>query len=617
MNFVSIIINLLKVLGGILSGNRFLTIFRNQKGMTLVEVIVAMGISSLIIFAGANLMKSAPNISKTGVTILQEQASVNLLMKSFIDGKQCGLNLAGLVVTAGVAELPKVITKKHTVERVLWKVNETDKNKFITISDVLIEKVVVEKFKPLGPKDSSDEIPFLVNVSFYGTRKGEPVANAALSFMVELKARVNATNASLVEEITECSSSSGVGGSKDLIENTCERLLNSKYEKFLASRDEYSSDPTLDPRAAFAASVHEVEGYCKKPYTFSYKMVTGGTTPTRTRDSLNVQNLKIVNSLFMAVKDKKNKTLDNSLYIGRYIEDTILQKIRLVEKKSGVLECNIFDYSYNRIPLSGTCPTPSNWGDSTVVNGQRVCINLDWVGTGPVNPLTKECTNSNAKAVGDANGPCMKLMDGCSSRPPGSEAYISILTMDAGDLYSANIGDYTIDSSISPPIVPTHIPLEISTAICNYETESPASPNYTCDLNKLGMIGQENPPASGTIPNKLLDHAFYSIKDTEFFSDRKFKTDIKPLEKSSVLKLRPRKYDWRMMKSKSIGFIADELEVVSPELVGNKKGTKNINLIGLIPQLVMTMKEQKSRLNKLEKETDDLLAQQLSNKKKK
>ena len=329
-----------------------------------------------------------------------------------------------------------------------------------------------------------------------------------------------------------------------------------------------------------------------------------------------VQNLKIVNSLFMAVKDKATKTLDNSLYIGRYIEDTILQKIRLVEKKSGVLECNLFNYSYNRIPISDTCPAPTNWGDSTIRNGQKVCINLDWVGTGPIDPITKECSQGTAYPVADTNGPCHKLMDDCTARPPGSEAYVSVLTMDIGDLYSANIGDFTVDTSVTPPVVPVHIPLEISTAICNYETESPSSPNYTCDLNKLGMIGVEDPPSSGTIPFKLLDHAFYSIKDTEFFSDQRFKTDIKELTKSDVLKLRPRKYDWRMMKTSSIGFIADEMELITPELVGNKKGTKNINLVGLIPQLVFTMKNQKSRLNKLEDEIDSLLNKKLKKKNK-
>jgi hypothetical protein len=535
-------------------------------------------------------------------------------MKSFIDSKQCGINLAGLTVTGGVAELSKVVSKKSTIEKELWKKGETDKNKFITISDVLIDNVVIEKFKPLGPKNAADEVPFLANVSFYGTRRGEPVLNAALSFMIELKGKVNAVDASIVEEVIDCNSVGGSSGGKDLIENTCERLLNSEYEKFPSIRDEYTSDPTKDPRAAFQASTHEVEGYCKKPYTFSYKMVTGGTAPTRTRDSLNVQNLKIVNSLFMAVKDKNTKTLDNSLYIGRYIEDTILQKIRLVEKKSGVLECNLFDYSYNRIPLSGTCPSPTNWGETTIRNGQKVCINLDWVGTGAINPTTKECSRGTAFAVSDTNGPCHKLMDDCTARPPGSEAYVSVLTMDIGDLYSANIGDFIIDTSVAPPVVPVHIPLEISTAICNFETESPSSPNYTCDLNKLGMIGVEDPPGSGTIPFKLLDHAFYSIKDTEFFSDKRFKTNIEELSTSDVLKLRPRRYDWRMMKTSSIGFIADEMELVTPELVGNKKGTKNINLVGLIPQLVVTMKNQKSRLNKLEGEIDTLLTEKLKNK---
>lgn len=124
-----------------------------------------------------------------------------------------------------------------------------------------------------------------------------------------------------------------------------------------------------------------------------------------------------------------------------------------------------------------------------------------------------------------------------------------------------------------------------------------------------------------------VDHVFCAILDV--YSDEKIKENIKkldsPLEK--ILKLNGVKYDHKPsfydLKTKNgdqsdtknkllndrknqIGFIAQELSVVFPELVNKLSDSSlySVNYIGLIPVLVEALKEQQVQLNSILKILD-------------
>ncbi len=90
-------------------------------------------------------------------------------------------------------------------------------------------------------------------------------------------------------------------------------------------------------------------------------------------------------------------------------------------------------------------------------------------------------------------------------------------------------------------------------------------------------------------------------------SDRRLKTNIKPIEKSvsdDVLKLNGVSFKWKHNKQNALGFIAQEVEAVYPELVTTnpKTGMKAVDYAGLVPIVLERMKEQ-------QEEIDDLKAQ--------
>lgn len=120
---------------------------------------------------------------------------------------------------------------------------------------------------------------------------------------------------------------------------------------------------------------------------------------------------------------------------------------------------------------------------------------------------------------------------------------------------------------------------------------------------------------------------FYSVNSTEVWfynlydmSDKRLKSNIGDLSKSAgekLFNLRPVRYnltlerrtfkdslktvETKMETSEHIGFIAQEVKEVFPELVGeNKDGMLGIRYIELIPVLVQALKEQKEKIKNLE-----------------
>jgi hypothetical protein len=123
-----------------------------------------------------------------------------------------------------------------------------------------------------------------------------------------------------------------------------------------------------------------------------------------------------------------------------------------------------------------------------------------------------------------------------------------------------------------------------------------------------------------------------------YTSDRKFKKDIKDVTDGlgTVMALKPRTYTMRvdefkdskpLPKGKQIGFVAQELETVLPELVSTavepphytkeekEKGVKkegmeykSVNYVGVIPVLVKAVQEQQAEIAALRAEVASLKA---------
>ena len=90
-------------------------------------------------------------------------------------------------------------------------------------------------------------------------------------------------------------------------------------------------------------------------------------------------------------------------------------------------------------------------------------------------------------------------------------------------------------------------------------------------------------------------------------SDIKFKTDIKSIENplQLVSNMNGVHFKWIENKNYSYGFIAQELEKITPELVGNGN-YKTINYSGVIPILVESVKELQSQIEELKSEIQRL-----------
>lgn len=99
-------------------------------------------------------------------------------------------------------------------------------------------------------------------------------------------------------------------------------------------------------------------------------------------------------------------------------------------------------------------------------------------------------------------------------------------------------------------------------------------------------------------------------------SDKKFKKDIKPIDKALeiVQSIEGKTYLWDADKNKEMnfdggghsGFIAQELEKVLPHLViTSENGEKAVNYMELLPYLVEAIKEQQTQINDLKAQISD------------
>ena len=117
--------------------------------------------------------------------------------------------------------------------------------------------------------------------------------------------------------------------------------------------------------------------------------------------------------------------------------------------------------------------------------------------------------------------------------------------------------------------------------------------------NALGAVG-----IGTTSPAYILDVAGQARFTGGYTtSDRRWKTDIRPLASglSTVMALRPVTYNWRrsefpdmhFTEGRQIGFIAQDVEKVLPEIVStDNKGFKSVSYENVVPVLTAAVQEQ-------------------------
>jgi septal ring factor EnvC (AmiA/AmiB activator) len=77
------------------------------------------------------------------------------------------------------------------------------------------------------------------------------------------------------------------------------------------------------------------------------------------------------------------------------------------------------------------------------------------------------------------------------------------------------------------------------------------------------------------------------------------------------MKLRPVNYTWKDNDRKDLGFIAQEIREILPELVMESKDSMNtllMNYQGVIPVLVKAIQEQQAEIQQLKEENKDIQA---------
>ncbi|SRR3989344_3421893 len=136
------------------------------------------------------------------------------------------------------------------------------------------------------------------------------------------------------------------------------------------------------------------------------------------------------------------------------------------------------------------------------------------------------------------------------------------------------------------------------------------NPNYDLLINPLGGnvgIGMTTGQKLDVAGNVRADGFLYS-------SDRSLKTDISKIENvlDKILTLEGVNFKWKDSGKKSIGFIAQDVEKVFPELVTTDKNTglKSLEYGNLTGALVEAIKEQQTEIKNQQTEID-LLKQEI------
>ena len=93
-----------------------------------------------------------------------------------------------------------------------------------------------------------------------------------------------------------------------------------------------------------------------------------------------------------------------------------------------------------------------------------------------------------------------------------------------------------------------------------------------------------------------------------YSSDRAFKRDIKPVENAleTVSALQGVTYIFKETEEESVGFIAQDVEQVVPQLVKGEEGEKTVNYGQMVALLTEAIKEQQAQIESLKAEIAEM-----------
>lgn len=134
-------------------------------------------------------------------------------------------------------------------------------------------------------------------------------------------------------------------------------------------------------------------------------------------------------------------------------------------------------------------------------------------------------------------------------------------------------------------------------------------------VNASGFIGigTSNPTVRLQVAGDIIANSIAGSSDT------RFKTNILPIENplQKVLKLRGVTFDWKIKEfpnrlfseNRALGFIAQEVEQVIPEVVqteNNTEGFKSVQYDKVVALLVEAIKEQQKQIEQLQQKVKEL-----------
>jgi hypothetical protein len=132
-------------------------------------------------------------------------------------------------------------------------------------------------------------------------------------------------------------------------------------------------------------------------------------------------------------------------------------------------------------------------------------------------------------------------------------------------------------------------------------------------LTSTGML--EYISSSTHLSTGVTIHGYLYVSESGFakqfvsLSDKTLKTNIKPFFTTinDVLKLEPRTFNWTTTHEPDLGFIAQDVHAVWPQLVmQNPNGTLGLAYSRFVPLLLESIRELDARLKKVEARLNDL-----------
>lgn len=157
----------------------------------------------------------------------------------------------------------------------------------------------------------------------------------------------------------------------------------------------------------------------------------------------------------------------------------------------------------------------------------------------------------------------------------------------------------------------------------NWGTGANAIENYNGNFNfvnisPLGLGGAMSfyifTPGIGALPDALTLNVLGRVNANAYYysSDKSLKKNVEPLEDAldKVLDLEGVSFDWKESGRKDIGFIAQDVEEVVPEIVStNKDGLKTLEYGNITALLVEAIKDQQEQIEELKAEIEALKKQ--------